>query len=158
MFDNQYMDLALELAETAYQKGEVPVGAVIVDSETLQIIATAHNLTQELNSPIEHAELIALRHASQVLGAKHLSKCDLYVTLEPCPLCAAAISSYRVGRLFYGAPDLKQGAVESASSFFGQKNCFFKPEIYSCIKAEESSTLMKNFFRNIRNNNNSELT
>jgi tRNA(adenine34) deaminase len=151
MFRNKFMERSLELAKVGFSQGEVPVGAVVVDSLTNKIISEAHNKCEVLNSPIYHAEYIALMDASKKLNSKHLSDCDLYVTLEPCPLCASVISVYRIRRLFYAAIDPKQGAVESASCFFHQKNCFFKPEIYSGIYSEEASIMLKNFFIKVRN-------
>ncbi len=144
------MHLALKQARKARDLGEVPVGAIIVHRETSKIIASTHNLVEQSGLPIYHAEILALIKTSKKIGSKYLTDYDLYVTLEPCAACAAAISMFRIGRLFYGAMDIKFGAVDSASKFFSSHNCFFKPEIYSSICEEESATLMKDFFRKLR--------
>jgi tRNA(adenine34) deaminase len=153
MFQNKFMKKALDIASIAYLSGEVPVGAVIVDSNTDEIISYAHNQCESLKMPINHAEFLALQEAAKKLDSKYLNDCDLYVTLEPCAFCASAISMFRIRRLFYAANDPKQGAVESASNFFNQKNCFYKPEIYSGINSEEASIMLKKFFLSIRNKN-----
>lgn len=144
------MKLALEKAKEATACGEVPVGAVVVERKTSKVISATHNLSETKKSPIEHAEILALTKAAEILGTKYLSDCDLYVTLEPCPLCAASISMFRVGRLFYGAFDAKFGAVESASKFFSSPNCYHRPEVFSGICEEESAALMQDFFKKLR--------
>jgi tRNA(adenine34) deaminase len=153
LFDNKYMDLALEEAKKAYEAGEVPVGAVVV-SNNGEVISKAHNLCEYKSDPTMHAEIIALKDACAKLGCKYLINCDLYVTLEPCPLCAAAISIYRIKSLYYGAYDSKFGAVESVTNFFCSKNSMHHPEIYSGIKSKEASELMKDFFKSLRANKN----
>ncbi|MDX1923938.1 MAG: nucleoside deaminase [Rickettsiaceae bacterium] len=150
MDQNKFMQLALQMAAKAFEAGEVPVGAVIVRRIDGKIIAKAHNLVESKQSPIKHAEIIALNIASKKLKTKYLQDCDLYVTLEPCPMCASAISMYRLGRLYFGAKDPKFGAVESVTNFFASKNCFHKPDIYSGLYEENVTLLMKNFFRIIR--------
>lgn len=154
MFQNSYMKRALDLAKLAFECSEIPVGAVVVDKNGV-IISEAYNLVEKEQSPTSHAEILALKRASEYLQSKYLNDCDLYVTLEPCPLCAAAISMYRIKRLFYACQDYKFGAVESAGNFFNSKNCLFKPEIYSGINSYEASILMKEFFIKIRSKNKS---
>jgi tRNA(Arg) A34 adenosine deaminase TadA len=143
---------AIAEAKKAYENGEVPVGAVIVYRKTGTIIARSHNLVEAKNNSLLHAEIIVINRACEVAGQKNLFDCDIYVSLEPCAMCAAAISYARIARLFYAAADLKQGAVENGSRFFTQDSCFHRPEIYPGIAAEVSSELMKSFFRNIRKN------
>jgi len=150
MFDNKFIKLALEKAKEAAARGEVPVGAIVVERKTSKVISAKHNLSETKKSPIHHAEILALTEATEILGTKYLSNCDLYVTLEPCPLCAAAISMFRIGRLFYGASDSKFGAIESGSKFFSSPNCHHRPEVFSGICAEESSKLMQDFFKKLR--------
>src|SRR5712672_3410944 len=124
-----FMDLALKAAETARKSGEVPIGCVIVlDNE---VIATAGNRTLTDRDPTAHAEILAIREATKVVGSERLVGCDLYVTLEPCTMCAGAISLARIRRLYYGAADPKGGAVESGVRFFASPTCHHVPEIYS---------------------------
>jgi cytosine deaminase len=149
-FDNQHMRSALENALYAQVNKEVPVGAVIVMRDTDKIISTGYNRVETDANPTKHAEMIAIEAACKVLQSKNLSECDLYVTLEPCAMCAAAISYSRIGRLFYGASDPKQGAVESGGRFFTQDTCMHRPEIYDGIMSEEARSLMKVFFENLR--------
>jgi len=149
LFDNKFMDLALKEARNAYNAGEVPVGAVIV-SDRGEIISKAYNLCETNKNPTMHAEMLAMSKASSKLGSKYLVNCDLYVTLEPCPLCAAAISMYRIKSLYFGALDPKFGAVESVTNFFHSKNSMHHPEIYSGIKSKEAAELMKDFFKSLR--------
>lgn len=141
---NSYMDLAFKEAQSAADRGEVPVGAVLVKDN--QIIARDGNRTLELNDPTAHAEILTIRAAGAILGSQRLTGCDLYVTLEPCPMCAAAISFARINRLYYGAVDAKSGGAESGIRFFSQPSCHHSPEIYGGIGAQESATLLKNFF------------
>lgn len=149
-FDNKYMRNALGNALYAEASDEVPVGAVIVSRATGEIIAESHNKVELDQNPLRHAEIIAIEAACKLLKTKNLSHCDLYVTLEPCTMCAAAISYARIGRLFYGAYDPKQGAVENGVRFFTQESCMHRPEIYDNIMAEESSELLKRFFEKLR--------
>jgi tRNA(Arg) A34 adenosine deaminase TadA len=141
---NSYMDLAFKEAQSAADRGEVPVGAVLVKDN--QIIARDGNRTLELNDPTAHAEILTIRAAGAILGSQRLTGCDLYVTLEPCPMCAAAISFARINRLYYGAVDAKSGGAESGIRFFSQPSCHHSPEIYGGIGAQESATLLKAFF------------
>ncbi len=138
------MKIALEEAEAAQARGEVPVGAVIVLNGS--VIAKAGNRTRELNDPTAHAEILAIREACSVLGDERLAGSDLYVTLEPCAMCAAAISFARTGRLYFGAGDPKGGAVENGVRFFSSPTCHHAPEVYSDICEQEASRLLKQFF------------
>jgi tRNA(adenine34) deaminase len=139
------MDLALSEAEAARDCGEVPIGAVIV-SASGEILASAGNRTLEIKDPTAHAELIAIREACAKLGSERLVDCDLYVTLEPCAMCAAAISFARIRRLYFGAPDPKGGAVEHGPRFFAQSTCHHAPEVYGGIGEAASAALLKTFF------------
>jgi len=150
-FNNQHMRVALENALYAQISGEIPVGAVITMRSTGQIIASGYNQVENCENPTMHAEMIVIEAACKVLQNKNLSECDIYVTLEPCAMCAAAISYSRIGRLFYGASDPKQGGVEHGPRFFTQETCMHKPEVYTGIMAEESSQILKAFFENLRN-------
>lgn len=139
-----YMDLALQEAQAAAARGEVPVGAVIIGADG--VIASAGNRTRELNDPTAHAEVLAIRAACKALGQDRLSGCDLYVTLEPCPMCAAAISNARIGRLYYGAADPKSGGVGQGPRIFSHPQCHHTPEVYDGIDAAVSEALLKGFF------------
>jgi tRNA(adenine34) deaminase len=139
------MDLALEEARAAAARGEVPVGAVIV-SERGKVLARAGNRTLELRDPTAHAELIAIRAAAGRLGSERLTGCDLYVTLEPCAMCAAAISFSRLRRLYFGAADPKGGAVEHGPRLFGQPTCHHAPEVYGGLSETAAVDLLKTFF------------
>ncbi|MEM1048841.1 MAG: nucleoside deaminase [Pseudomonadota bacterium] len=138
------MDEALRLARLGAEAGEVPVGAVIVREN--RIIASAHNAPRALNDPTAHAEILAIRAAADLLQSERLEACDLYVTLEPCAMCAAAISFARIRRLYYGARDPKGGAVESGPRFFNQPTCHHAPDIYAGIGEQEAAALLKAFF------------
>ena len=139
-----FMEMALAEARAAQGRGEVPVGCVIVrDGE---VIARASNRTLADRDPTAHAELLALRAAAAALGSERLTGCDLYVTLEPCAMCAAAMSFARIGRLYYGAADPKGGAVENGVRFFSAPTCHHRPEIFGGISASEASVLLKDFF------------
>ena len=140
-----WMDLALKAAENAGKSGEVPIGCVIVRDN--QVIATAGNRTLGGRDPTGHAEIVAIRAASSSLGSERLVDCDLYVTLEPCTMCAAAISLARIRRLYYAAADPKGGAVESGVRFFGSPTCHHAPEIYSALGERAAATLLQEFFR-----------
>jgi tRNA(Arg) A34 adenosine deaminase TadA len=140
----QFMKAALEEAEAAGRRGEVPIGAVIVCEG--EVIARAGNRTLELNDPTAHAEMLAIRAACGVLKSQRLPDCDLYVTLEPCPMCAAAISFSRIRRLYYGADDPKGGAVESGVRFFGDPTCHHAPDVYSGLAEQQSARLLREFF------------
>jgi tRNA(adenine34) deaminase len=135
---------ALAEAAAAGQRGEVPIGAAIVCSG--ETVARAGNRTLELRDPTAHAELLAIRTACEKLGTERLVGCDLYVTLEPCAMCAAAISFARLRRLYWGAPDPKGGAVEHGPRFFAQPTCHHAPECYGGIRGNEAGDLLKTFF------------
>ncbi len=141
---NRFMDLALDEAEAAGKRGEVPIGAVVVVDG--KVVAQAGNRTRELNDVTAHAEIAAIRMAAERLGGERLSGADLYVTLEPCTMCAAAISFARIRRLYYGAEDPKGGAVENGVRFYSQPTCHHAPEVYSGIAATRASTILKDFF------------
>jgi len=139
------MDLALEAAKTAGEAGEVPIGCVIVrDGE---VIASACNRTLTDKDPTAHAEVLAIRQAAEKLCSERLVDCDLYVTLEPCTMCAGAISFARIRRLYYGASDPKGGGVDSGVRFFASPTCHHAPEVYSAVGESESATLLREFFR-----------
>lgn len=140
-----HMHAALKEARTAASRGEVPVGAVIV-SPTGLVIASAGNRTRELNDPIAHAEILAIRAACAELGQERLIGHDIYVTLEPCPMCAAAISNARLARLYYGASDPKSGGVAQSPRVFSHPQCHHAPEVYDGFSANESEILLKSFF------------
>jgi len=139
------MDLALKAAERAGKSGEVPIGCVIVRDN--EVIATAGNRTLTDRDPTGHAEILAIRQASAAIGSERLLDCDLYVTLEPCTMCAGAISLARIRRLYYGAADPKGGAVESGVRFFASPACHHAPEIYSAVGERAAATLLQDFFR-----------
>lgn len=139
------MDLALAEAEAAASRGEVPVGAVITDAKGT-VIAQAGNRVMELKDPTAHAEMLAIRAAAAHLGSERLIGCDLYVTLEPCPMCATAISFARVRRLYFGASDEKGGGVEHGARIFGQPTCHHAPEIYGGLSERRAATMLKDFF------------
>lgn len=144
------MDRALELAREAAATGEVPVGAVIVDAATGRVMAEARNRTEADNDPSAHAELLAIREACRKAGAPRLENADLYVTLEPCPMCAAAISFARVRRLYFGAYDPKGGGVEHGPRIFEQPTCHHRPEVVGGIAETEAGDLLKAFFKERR--------
>ncbi|RKF07015.1 nucleoside deaminase [Oceaniradius stylonematis] len=138
------MQAALDEARAAAERGEVPVGAVIVKDG--EIIARAGNRPRETNDPSAHAEMLAIRGACSALGQERLTGCDLYVTLEPCTMCAAAISFARIRRIYFGATDPKGGAVISGVRFFEQPTCHHAPEVYPGIGETEAAGLLKRFF------------
>lgn len=140
-----YMQMALEEAESAAARGEVPVGAVIVSADGA-VLARAGNRTRELNDPTAHAEVLAIRTACDELASERLAGADIYVTLEPCALCAAAISLARLRRLYFGAADPKGGAVEHGPRFFTQPTCHHAPDVYGGIDAERAGAVLKEFF------------
>lgn len=135
---------ALRYARQAATAGEVPIGAVVVREGN--VIVGAHNLTETNNDPTAHAEVLAIRAACETLQTPRLADCDLYVTLEPCAMCAAAISFARIRRLYFGAYDEKGGGVEHGTRFFSQSTCHHKPEVYGGINETECATLIKDFF------------
>jgi tRNA(Arg) A34 adenosine deaminase TadA len=141
------MDRALDQARAAAAAGEVPVGAVLVEAATGRILAEARNRIEELADPTAHAELLAIRAAAAALGSPRLPECDLYVTLEPCPMCAAAIAFARLRRVYYGAGDAKGGAVDHGVRLFDQPSCHHRPEVYGGIGETEAAGLLREFFR-----------
>lgn len=143
-----FMDKALEKAYEAINKDEVPVGAVLVHNN--QIIAAAHNCVERDKDPTAHAEILVLRMGAQHLGQTKLSECDLYVTLEPCTMCAGAIAHARIKKLFYGAYDIKGGAIDHGVQFFQKKTCFHQPEVIGGIQEEACSKILCDFFRDKR--------
>lgn len=143
------MELALDAARSAGRRGEVPVGAVLLGPDGAPI-ATDGNRTRELNDVTAHAEILVIRAAGQMLSSDRLPDCDLFVTLEPCAMCAAAISFARIRRLYFAAPDPKMGAVEHGPGFFGQPTCHHAPEVYSRIGERASAELLRSFFRERR--------
>ncbi len=143
-----YMQQALTLAKQAANNGEVPVGAVIVKDG--KIIAQASNLTETNNDPSAHAELLAIRAACEKLGSPRLPDCDLYVTLEPCTLCAAAISFARIRRLYFGAYDAKGGGVEHGAKFYHQPTCHHAPEVLGGMMESDCGLVLKEFFADKR--------
>lgn len=142
------MRAALDAARAAGADGEVPVGAAIVRAG--DIVATAGNAPRRLHDPSAHAEMLAIRAAAQALGRDRLEDCDLWVTLEPCAMCAGAIAHARIARVYYGAADPKGGAVEHGPRLFGQPTCHHRPELYAGIGEAESAALLRDFFRSRR--------
>lgn len=145
---NSFMTAALAEAEAAAARGEIPVGAVVVHEG--RIIAAAGNRTEDLGDPTAHAEILALRQAATVLGDPRLPDCDLYVTLEPCAMCAAAISFFRIRRLYFGAYDPKGGGVEHGPRFYAQPTCHHRPEVYGGIEETRCAGILKVFFKDLR--------
>lgn len=144
MAGNNFMAIAMNEARAAAARGEVPVGAVVVrDGE---VLAQAGNRTLADKDPTAHAELLAIRAAAGKLGSERLTDCDLYVTLEPCAMCAAALSFARIRRLYYGAADPKGGAVDNGVRFFSAPTCHHRPEVYGGIGESEAAELLKDFF------------
>ena len=141
-----FMERALAEAHLAASRAEVPVGAVLVDGESGYVIAARGNRTREARDPTAHAEMLVIREAAQAQGVERLAGCDLYVTLEPCPMCAQAISFARIRRLYYGAPDPKGGGVEHGPRIFAQTTCHHVPEIYGGIDEERAGALLRDFF------------
>lgn len=139
-----FMALALDEAHSAAARGEVPVGAVVVRGD--KVLSQAGNRTRELSDPTAHAEMLAIRSACAALGSERLIGCDLYVTLEPCPMCAAAISAARIGRLYFGAADPKSGGVTVGARVFTHPQCHHVPEVYDGIAGAEAEALLKGFF------------
>lgn len=141
-------DLAFAAARRAAAAGEVPVGAVVVRGE--QVLAVAHNRPRALRDPTAHAEILAIRAACAALDDERLPGCDLYVTLEPCPMCAGAIGFARIRRLYFGAPDPKGGGVEHGARVFSQPTCHHAPEVYGGFREDEAAALLRAFFRDRR--------
>ena len=143
-----FMPRALAAARAAAAAGEVPIGAVVVKDG--EVIAEAHNAPRGLHDPTAHAEILAIRRAAEVLGDERLTGCELWVTLEPCAMCAGAIAHARIARLYYAANDPKGGAVEHGARVFDQPQCLHRPEVYTGIGEAEAAELLKNFFRERR--------
>ncbi len=139
-----FMDFALMEARAAAAEGEVPIGCVVVHEG--EVIARGHNRTVTDHDPTAHAEILALRAAAAALGAERLTECDIYVTLEPCTMCAGALSLARVRRLYYGAADPKGGAVDSGVRFFASPTCHHRPDVYGDIGEQEAAALLREFF------------
>ena len=148
--DNTLMQAALNAAREAGRSGEVPIGALIFDPSSKTILASASNAPISLKDPCAHAEILALRAAGAAVGNYRLSGLSLFVTLEPCAMCAGAISHARIARLVYGANDPKGGAVAHGPKFFAQPTCHWRPDVVSGVLAEESSAMLKDFFRERR--------
>ena len=150
VLDSRHMAIALREAEDAASRGEVPVGAVIVDGGTKEIVARASNRVELLQDPTAHAEMQAIKKACAALGQKRLDHCDLYVTLEPCAMCASAIAHAHIRRLYFGASDPKGGAVENGPRFFEQPTCHHKPDVYGGIHERAAAALLVDFFKKKR--------
>lgn len=149
-FLNFVTQQALKEAFSAGENGEIPVAAAVFIPEEKKIIAMASNRTEQDNDPTAHAEILAVREACRILKAPRLPKCDIYVTLEPCPMCATAIAFARIRRLYFGAYDVKGGAVEHGCRMFESQTNLKMPEIYGGIKENDAALLLKNFFQNLR--------
>lgn len=146
--DARFMALAMDEARLAADAGEVPIGAVLVKDG--EVIARSGNLNRAKNDPTAHAEILCIRDATEKLNNQRLVGCDLYVTLEPCAMCAGALSFARIRRVVYAAPDPKGGGVEHGGTFFAQPTCHHKPEVKSGLMAEESAVMLRNFFKERR--------
>ncbi len=144
----KYMHQAIELARQAGDRGEVPIGALVIKDGL--VIAAGYNRPRELNDPTAHAEILAIRTAAAKMGTERLRGCDLWVTLEPCAMCAGAISHARIGRLYYGASDPKGGGIEHGPRVFNHATSLHKPEVYSGICADEAAKLLRDFFASRR--------
>ena len=144
-----FMNIAIEEAKVAQKNGEIPVGAVVIDSQK-KIISRGRNMTRELNDPTAHAEIIALRNACNLVSSNRLIGCSLYVTLEPCPMCASAISAANIENLFYGASDPKSGGIENGPRVFTHKQIHFKTNIFHGFYEAEISDLLTDFFQSLR--------
>ena len=150
MTKEEYMHVALELAKQAFAEDEVPVGAIIVDPQSGEIIAQAYNHSAHSGDATAHAEILAIQQACQKLGTTRLWNLDMYVTLEPCTMCAAAISFARISNLYFGAEDPKGGAVINGVKFYNSPTCHHRPHVESGISANECSEILKHFFKQKR--------
>jgi tRNA(Arg) A34 adenosine deaminase TadA len=148
--DHNYMRAAMEEAKLAYQRDEVPIGAVLVDPENGKIITSNGNRTIEMSDPTAHAEVLVIREACKKQNSQRIPTYDLYVTLEPCTMCAATISFARIRRIIYGAPDVKGGGIDNGVKFFKQSTCHHKIEITSGIMADECVQILKKYFKSKR--------
>ena len=146
---SQYMEMALEDAKSAALRGEVPVGAVIVSKDG-KVLARAGNRVVELSDPTAHAEMLAIKSATNSMKNERLLDCDIYVTLEPCPMCATALSFARVRRIYYGAEDVKSGGVDNGVQIYEATSCHHRPEVYGGISEHISADLLKDFFKGRR--------
>ena len=149
MNTNYYMDLAIEQAKKGLKNNEVPIGAVLVDDREKNILASFHNEVIKQNKPTKHAEMLVIEEGCKLKNSRYLYHTSIYITLEPCAMCAYAISEARIGKLYFGAYDEKKGAIESIINIYNYNN-FFIPEVYGGIKEIECSLLLKNFFSFIR--------
>ena len=147
MSDQDYMARAMTEAIAAGERGEVPIGAVVVAPETGEVLAADGNRTIELKDPTAHAEILVLRHGARALGNERLTGCRLFVTLEPCAMCAGAISFARIAELIYGATDAKGGAVESGPRFYEQPTCHHRPSHRGGLGGNDAARLLQDFFR-----------
>jgi len=147
MNDEHYMREAIAEAQAASARGEVPVGAILVDPATGEIIARAGNAPIAINDPTAHAEILCIRDGSYKLGNYRLTGLTLYVTLEPCTMCAGAISNARIARVVYGAPDVKGGAIDNGVKFFESKACHHRPDVTAGTLADESADMLRTFFK-----------
>lgn len=150
MTPQEYMQYCLTLAQQAYTADEVPIGAIVVNPETGEIISEAYNLSEHGSDATAHAEVLAIRRACEKLGVNRLRDMDLYVTLEPCTMCAAAISMARIKTLYFGAYDTKGGAVANGVHFYEAATCHHKPNVIGGIMEEECGEILKKFFRQKR--------
>jgi len=141
------MELALEEARRAAERGEVPVGAVLIDALSGAVLAQDGNRTEQHSDPTAHAEILVIRDAAKTLASPRLENCDLYVTLEPCPMCATAISFARIRRLHFGAYDVKSGGVDHGPKIFDQTTCHHKPEVIGGLREQDAAALLKSFFQ-----------
>jgi len=144
--DFSFIDIAIEEARLAERNGEVPVGAVIVEITTGRILAKSGNRIEKDKDPTAHAEIITIRKATRIMGSPRLENCDLYVTLEPCPMCATAISFTRLRRLYFGAFDPKSGGVEHGPHIYKHSSCHHRPEVYGGIEETRCTVMLKDFF------------
>ncbi|PPR17310.1 MAG: tRNA-specific adenosine deaminase [Alphaproteobacteria bacterium MarineAlpha9_Bin7] len=149
MSQQGFMEIALEQARKAYVRGEVPVGSVLVGANG-SVLAAEGNRVEQHSDPTAHAEILAIRAGAEKLGTPRLEGCDLYVTLEPCPMCAQAISFARVRRLYFGAGDLKGGGVENGPRLYAQPTCHHRPAVYGGIDEQRTGQLLKAFFASRR--------
>lgn len=145
------MQVALQEAQKAYNQGEIPIGAVLVHKDTNEIVTKGHNLVQQRTDATMHAELVVIQNACKKLNSKYLQDCDIYVTLEPCAMCAAAISHVKISNLYYGASDIKFGAIENGVRYYNSNSAIYRPNIYSGLLCNEAKIIMQKFFTNIGN-------
>lgn len=146
---NSYMDIAIIEAKKAGARGEIPIGAVIIN-DLGEVISRDGNRTIELNDPTAHAEILVIRKACAMLNNQRISNCSIYVTLEPCPMCAAAISNARISKLYFGPEDKKSGGVINGPKIFSHEQCHHKPEVFEEIGSSESRKILKDFFKSKR--------